>query len=152
MGTNLKKLKSVKALEKEKALLLKERAELANFTFTSARSIESNKETDGGETDIVSEIVSLLPVSDSVAKIAASVVKMLFTAKQTKEGGDFVETKKKKKKKTEQSRKRENSVVLDIAYEVIGGYLKWKAIELSFKGIKYLIRKRKEKKSSERDF
>ena len=37
-----------------------------------------------------------------------------------------------------------------IAIEFIGGYLKWKAIELSYKGIKVIVKKSKEKKERRR--
>ena len=111
MGIYLKKLKSVKALEKEKALLLKERAELANFKFPSVRSIISNKDDAGAKSDVVSEIISLLPVSDSVAKIATTVVNMFFAERAPEASGTISEKKKKKRKKTEKGSKNKNGIL-----------------------------------------
>lgn len=40
--------------------------------------------------------------------------------------------------------------VMSLGKEVLGGYLKWKAAELSFKGIAYLIKSRKKKRKEKK--
>ncbi len=145
MGIYLKKLNSVKALEKEKARLLKERAALFDFNISSVRAVASPKDGGGiNAENIVSEIVSMLPVSDSVAIVASSVAKMFFQAGSNEVSISGKEQKRRKKKEG-QGGKKKDSLLLDLAYEILGGYLKWKALELSYKGVKYMVKKRKEK-------
>ena len=48
-------------------------------------------------------------------------------------------------------RKKGRNPLKVVAVEFIGGYLKWKAIELSYKGIRYLIKKRREKKAIQQE-
>jgi hypothetical protein len=107
----------------------------------------SPKDGDGiSAENIVTEIVSMLPVSDSAAIIATSVAKMFFQAGDNDASGSDNEQKKKKKKKGDGGKKKDGLLV-DLAYEILGGYLKWKALELSYKGVKYMVKKRKEKAS-----
>lgn len=44
---------------------------------------------------------------------------------------------------------RATKLVTGATKEIMGGYLKWKAIELSFNGVSYLLRNRKKKKTDE---
>ncbi|MCF8451063.1 MAG: hypothetical protein K9G49_14415, partial [Taibaiella sp.] len=46
------------------------------------------------------------------------------------------------------SLKKGGNMLGTAAREVIGGYLKWKAIELSYKGVTLIIRKQKKKKEA----
>jgi len=46
-------------------------------------------------------------------------------------------------------KKLRNNVILPLAKEVVGGYLKWKAAELSVKAVKHFLKARKEKKNKE---
>lgn len=45
--------------------------------------------------------------------------------------------------------KRVQKIAITVGKELIGGYLKWKAVELSVKGVRYLVRKSKKKKDKE---
>lgn len=51
-----------------------------------------------------------------------------------------------KKKKNKKGSTGVSGMLGSIAKEFLGGYLKWKAVELSFKGIKMVISKQKKKK------
>ena len=42
------------------------------------------------------------------------------------------------------------NVLKSVAKEVVGNYLKWKALELSYKGISLVVKKRKKKKAERR--
>ena len=46
-------------------------------------------------------------------------------------------------------KKIRNSILMPVAKELVGGYLKWKAAELSFKTAKHFMKKKKEKKNKE---
>lgn len=46
-------------------------------------------------------------------------------------------------------KKLRNNVVLPVAKELVGGYLKWKAAELSIKAARHFIKAKKEKKHKE---
>jgi hypothetical protein len=47
-------------------------------------------------------------------------------------------------------RKKSAKLAGNAAKELIGGYLKWKAVELGFRGVRYLFRKRKQGKAGKK--
>ena len=128
----------MKSLEQEKKILLREKAELDKEEFLSLDGIlgnkkpgEKNAEGGGGS------LLDFLPISDPLVNTVINTVQGLFTKKteETKTGD------------SKRSQKRSHKSPLNaIAGEFIGSYLKWKAIELSYKGIKHILKSRRDKK------
>ena len=127
-----KKLKNREDLEREKRALLREKEELEKSDPFSIEGLLGNSKKEGGE-EGPGGLFDLLQGSGPLAGIISGLVKKGFEKMDKKSGAAKPEEKK------------ENSLLKSLAKEFIGGYLKWKAIELSYKGIRYLIRSRKEK-------
>jgi hypothetical protein len=137
-----KKLRNLNDLEREKKLLRKQSRQLASEEFLTVESLvgkSKDKKKKKEENETPASFVDMLPISNPMIKMGLKIVegRLLNRVKNTSPG-------------TASSGPRTHPV-RKLAFEFIGGYLKWKAIELSFKGIKYLIKKRKEKKEWEQN-
>ena len=146
-----KELNSLKALELEKKKLRKQLEKLDEEELFSlpaimgSRSKGKNSDTESEGFDIAS-LLSFLPISSPlVAPIVSLVQKRLFKKKAKKEvGRNFVSA----EPYHEEVGHKVKRVAGTIALDVLTGYLKWKAIELTYKGVKHLIKTRKEKKEA----
>ena len=85
-----------------------------------------------------SSLFDFIPVSNPAVGILVKLIKQRFLNKEKNSKADATPG---------QEKKRGKNPLKAIAFEFIGGYLKWKAIELSYKGIRYLLKKRKEGKA-----
>ena len=134
MGFYPKRLRSVKDLEREKELLLKEKLELEQEHFFSIDAITGSKKSgdNASESEGLGALLEFLPVSNPLVSLLTKMVQGWFSKKENKAPDD--------KKRT--GKKQEKSLLKSIAAEFIGGYLKWKAIELAYKGIKYIIKRK----------
>ncbi len=142
-----KKLRSLDELEREKARLMKQSRKLDNMDFLSGINLGSSKKegkkesNDKEESGLLGTIMQFLPVSKDVSGILKDFVLPLILKKigkaDTNNGGQ--------EKKSES---KGGNLLKTLAWEIAGGYLKWKAIELSYKGIRYLIKKQKSRKES----
>jgi len=132
-----KKLRNIEDLERERKLLQKERKRIEEEGFLSMDGIFSSN---GKETSNLGSLIDLLPISNPLVTMLLKMVQQKFTSKNdsTDAGPERKGTKEKKDK----------SPLKSVAKEVIGSYLKWKAIELSYKGIRHLLKKRKEKRAN----
>ena len=109
-----KNLRNVKDLEKEKARLLKKKQKLDQEEVIPGLGIITGSGKDG----------------KSDKGIIISRISKKADANQSVEQPD-------------EPQEKGRSIPKRLAIEFIGGYLKWKAIELSYKGIRYYIKKRK---------
>ena len=132
-----KKLRSVEDLEREKKLLLKESKRMEEEGFLSIEGILGNKgdKEEGG----IASMLDFIPVSNPLVGMLIKLVKQRLSNKNNSKADNTEDNSKKKKGK---------HPLKAVAFEVIGGYLKWKAIELSYKGIRHLLKKRKEKRAA----
>ena len=132
-----KRLRDKQSLEREKKILLKEKKELDKEDFLSLEGI-LNKTGMGGEGGEGGSILDLLSGAGIPLKMLVNIAQGIFTKK---------EKEPRKEKSKERTAERSGKSVLGVvAREFIGGYLKWKAIELSYKGIRLIIKARREKK------
>ena len=145
-----KKLRSIEDLEREKRLLRKETRALEaddNFTLEGLmkggsdskpgkkkKNKEAPKEGTSKEEKGGHPILGLLGIDNPIAEMAMGFIESKFASVKN----DLMAKGAKKGK----------NALLYVAKEFIGGYLKWKAIELSYKGVKYLVNKRKENKTA----
>ena len=133
-----KKLRNIDDLEREKKRLLKESRRMEEEGFLSIESIFNNKS--GKDKEGIASLLDLLPVSNPLTDILIRLVKQRLSNAGKSSNAENATAKEEKKQGKNPLKK--------IAVEFIGGYLKWKVIELSYKGIRYLIKKRKEKKAA----
>lgn len=137
-----KKLKSIEDLKRERKLLLKETQRLDKEEFLSIKGVlaatKGNTDKDNGEP---ASIVDLLPVSNPMVSMLLKLVMKRFTAgKKQPAAASYSAV-------VADEPSRVKTVAKKAAVELIGGYLKWKAIELSYKGAKFLVKKYKVKKA-----
>jgi len=137
-----KKLRNIEDLEREKSRLLKAKRSLDKDEFLSG-SLFGNKK--GGEGKKGKEgqgsLLDFLPISNPAVAQLIKIAQRLIFKKSGKPGsGDNAGA---------QLKKRGKSLLKSFAKEFIGGYLKWKAIELTFKGIRHIIRSKAKDQQSE---
>jgi hypothetical protein len=135
-----KKLRNIEDLEREKKLLRKESRDLDIDSLFSVDGIlgKKNKDKDDG-----GSLFDFLPVSNPVVDLLVKFVQKKLAKKNGDSGASYAPPPEKKKKG--------KNLLKTVAVEFIGGYLKWKAIELSYKGIRHLIKKRKEKNAAQQE-
>jgi hypothetical protein len=136
-----KKLHSIDDLERERKLVLKQREQLEQGEFLSVEGLLGNigkgaKDARGAGGSVF-DMLSFLPISNPLFDTAIKLAQGWFANRSDRKAPVTKENKKKKKGK---------NPIASIAMEVIGGYLKWKAVELSIKGVKHIINTRREHK------
>jgi hypothetical protein len=123
-----KKLNSLEELKREKHLLLQTKKEIEQNSPLSLHFIkDSITDTIQGATNnegIIGTLASVIS-SPSVADMLTSASKPVLEFATDKVG---------------------KGVLKSAAKEIIGGYLRWKAIELGYKGVKHLVKVRAEKR------
>jgi hypothetical protein len=132
-----KKLRSIEDLERERKVLLRECRQLDKEEFLSPgkKSNGDSKKTNNEE----GSLLDLLPISNPLVSQLLKMVWRLFSKKENNPAPidkPYIPDKKQNKNR-----------IKSFAIEFIGGYLKWKAIELSYKAIRHIISTRKVKKN-----
>ena len=121
-----KRLRSMDDLERERRALQREIKQMDKEEILSVEGLLGKSE--GG--DVFDKIIDMLPVSSPLMKTGIGIVK------------DILKKRNAKAKATEKKvphEKKGPGIVARAAREFIGGYINWKAVELSFKGLKYLV-------------
>ena len=132
-----KQLNSLADLKKEQAKLTKQSNELDEADFFSLSNLFGKESTPTAEAEEDSTENNLLANAiPMLLPMAAPLMGWLGNAFSSMGGGDITSKIKNSTKK----------VLITTGKEVIGGYLKWKAIELSVKCIRYYINKKRAKK------
>lgn len=135
-----KKLRSIKDLEREQKLVLKQKKQLDKEDLLSLDGLlgkgkKGDDDEGGGGFDLMGTVMNLLPVSNPIVGMLIGLAKdRLF--------------KKKDKLKYADDKKPGSSVFFRIGKELLLSYLKWKAVEASYKGLRYLVKLRKEKRET----
>jgi hypothetical protein len=138
MGIYPKKLRSVADLEREKKILRARSRKLEDEDFLSLESIlgKSKGKEKNSDNEEESSLFDLLPISNPIVKMAVKFIgNRLLKKNDNQQSGLDLSFSTAKKKSKHFARK--------VAVEFIGGYLKWKAIELTYKGIRHLLNKNK---------
>jgi len=134
-----RRLSGIADLKKEKRLLEKRSRELDKEEFLSLGGIFDGKKKKSGEEGGKGSILDYLPVSNPLVELLITIVKRRLNKKGAEKPPKTVNV----PKAPTDARPRKHRVKA-IAIEFIGGYLKWKAIELSYKAIRRLIKGKKE--------
>ncbi len=139
-----KKLNGLDDLEKERKRLLKEKRELEQEKILSADTLLGSKGEGGGFSLSPELIPTIMSVAGPAVSTLVGVVKdrIISRREHKAEKARPAATNDGAPKK-----KREHKVLKAIAREFIGSYLKWKAVELSYMGLTFIIRRQKKKKA-----
>ena len=131
-----KKLRNIEELERERKLLIRESKRLDKDEFLS---LEGLLNKGGGKGDSGNEgygaLLDLIPVSNPIVGVLINLVKQRLAGSG-------------KTDKPGTTKKSGKNILRTVAVEVIGSYLKWKAVELSYKGLRHLVKKRQEKRAA----
>lgn len=130
-----KKLRGIEDLEREKKRLKKQAKQLDKEDFMSLGKTGDKKKS--GSAEKSSSLLEMLPIDNPIISLLLPIIEKKLLSRI---GGG-----KESSRKLVDTGAPKKNIPLFIAKEFIGGYLKWKAIELSYKGVKRLIKKRKEK-------
>ena len=133
-----KRLQNIKDLEQEKKRLLKQVRILDEEDILSFKKPEEKT----GKSEKSGSILDLMQGGNPIVSALLALAQKKLLAKD--DSG-----KKPQKKSIQADPVEKKNILLPIAKEFIGGYLKWKAIELSYKGIKIIVKKRKQRKEAE---
>lgn len=147
-----KKLRSVADLERERRRLLKERAEIEEQGLLSMDDVIDsigNSRMLGGKIPAIISIASrVAPLAGTFAAPLISVVQQWLSSPSAEDDADEKSISE-KKTKTKETPSRAKSMAWALGKELIGSYLKWKAMELSYKGVKHIVKKQREKKATQ---
>ena len=147
-----RKLRNIEDLEREKKLLLREQRQLEEEDILSLDGIFGKKGAieeakDGGS---ILNLLNFLPVSNPFVDIVIKAAHGWFSKKSEATPKTARQSASDGERGNEGVNKKKGKTPLRaIAVEVIGGYLKWKAIELSFKGIRHILKTRREHKKGQ---
>ncbi len=135
-----KQLRTLEDLEKEKKRLRKEKRKLDQEDIFSLKGIMGKGDDDddddkGGGFDL-SSLISMLPIKNPLISMGVQMAGRIFSRKKKKAQNEEKDERTTSKKKP--------SRVRTIAFEILTGYLKWKAIELTYKATRNYIRKRRQ--------
>ena len=143
-----KKLDGLDALEREKLVISKRLRELDKEELFSIEAILEQKKKEfgfgGGQSRSLLEWIPSLSTNPLLGRVVKVVRERLAHHPEKKQ--EQPKQRDKTPKTGVPGEKQTKNVIKSVAVEIIGGYLKWKAIELSYKGVRYLIAKNKEKK------
>ena len=131
-----KKIRNIKELEKERKKLLKKSRELDKDEFPSLDGFLGGK-AGGIGSGVLNTVTGFVSSSNPLTEIVLKGVMDRFSKKAPPPPP--------RQEPQPEQKKKGRSLPAKIAYEFVGGYLKWKAIELSYKGIKYLVNARRAK-------
>jgi hypothetical protein len=134
-----KKLRNIEDLEQERARLLKEKKRLDKEDILSLDGILGKNDAGEGKEGAgfdISSLISMLPIANPIVGQVLKMVTNKFAG-----GGERSDESKERPNK-----KSGKNIFKSLAVEVIGGYLKWKAVELSYKGIRRIIKNRRKDK------
>src|SRR4051812_35647573 len=127
-----RRLRSIDDLEKERKLLRRELKELDSEELFSIEGITNGKDWKEVLMGGLGRLGEFLPISGPVLSILKRFAGRLFHHRE----------KQKQKENNDDARQKDkhDNAFVSLAKEVAGSYLKWKAIELSYKGIKHLLK------------
>lgn len=135
-----RKLRNMKELERERRKVLLEKQELEEEGFFSTDGISgmaAGLSGRGGGFSLLS-LLDFLPVSNPMLSIGIGIIRRWMERRKDRRN----EQEDKGTPKT-----KEKSKVRSVLMDVAASYLKWKAVELSYKGLRKLAKARKEAKA-----
>lgn len=143
-----KNLSSMADLEREKRRLQKEKELLEEegiISFDEVVAAVGSSNALGGKLPLIVSIASrVAPLVGTFAGPIVNVVQNLFTNRAGKNESERLEA----DDASEKGNSKIKGTLFSLGREIVGSYLKWKAVELSYHGIKLIVKKQKGKKSN----
>lgn len=152
-----KEIRSLKELEQEKKRLQKQLKELDEQELFSMDSLfgGGSKKKDAGEDAgggfDISSLISMIPISSPIIKTILPLVQGRIMGMFQKKTPAATEQTASSSSAAPTPGQKVKNAALAVGKEVLLGYLKWKAIELSYKGVRHLVNKQKAKKAATND-
>ncbi len=140
-----KNIRNLEELGREKRRLIKERKQLEQEDIFSVEGIMNNitnpKSTTSSNNDLAgaSGMGSLFSLSGPIVGMVVDLVKDKILSKSDTGNNSSLAS--------NPILQKGGTVLKSAAKEMIGGYLKWKAIELTYKGITLIVKRQKRKKA-----
>ncbi len=145
-----KKIYSMAALEAEKRKLIKQRVQMEEEGLVQ---IDELMEEAGSSLDIVSKIPFVSGIVSKVMPLAGTFggpVMGLVQDWLSRRADDSDAPSDNSRQKGPAPGKKVKDTLLTAGKDVLISYLKWKAIELSYKGVSRLVKTQKEKKAAKK--
>lgn len=138
-------------LEREKRRLQKERQQIEEdgiISFDEIVSAVGSTTALGGKLPLILSIASrVAPLAGTFAGPLVNVVQSWLAARASNK----VEEANYEAEESKNGSSKIKGTLLSLGKEVLGSYLKWKAMELSYKGISLIVKKRKAKKERKKN-
>jgi hypothetical protein len=136
-------IRNLKELEQEKRRLLQERKQLEQEELFSVDSMMSSilkaKDDKTNSISTASEQGNLLSMSGPIASMVLDIVKdRILNKMDSGNTSSFANN---------PLMQKGGNILKGAAKELVGGYLKWKAIELTYKGVTLIVKRQKRKKA-----
>lgn len=141
MALYAKRLQSLDDLEREKARLKSQLAALDSQPMIAEEALPWNQLKDFASNGMVSKLLAFVPIASSpiVQTVIGMAKRKFFNAEQAPPSAP---TAKRPAKQEKEEEEEEDNIFLSIALDIAKGYLAWKAIQLSYKGVRYLLSRR----------
>lgn len=141
MALYAKRLQSLDDLEREKARLKSQLAALDSQPMIAEEALPWNQLKDLASNGMVTKLLAFVPMASSpIAQTVIGLVKRKFFNAQ--QASAAAPTAKRPAKKDKEDEEEEDNIFLSVALDIAKGYLAWKAIQLSYKGVRYLLSRR----------
>lgn len=138
MALYAKRLQSLDDLEREKARLKSQLAALDSQPMIAEDALPWNQLKDFASNGMVSKLLAFVPIASSpiVQTVIGIAKRKFFNAEQAPPSAPTT------KRPAKQEKEEEDNIFLSVALDIAKGYLAWKAIQLSYKGVRYLLSRR----------
>lgn len=151
-----KELHSLKAIEQEKKKLRRQLRKIEDedlFSFGNKSNKKSGSDEASSEGFDMSSLLGMLPISNPfIATLLPILQKRLFKTIEQKISGEKSQVKETVAQQVVHAEpgvmNKVKTAAGNIGKEVIMGYLKWKAIELTYKGVRQIIKAQKAKRKA----
>ena len=111
------------------------------------KDTEKGKEAPAESNGVIPMLLEYLPMAMPFIEMGFSAIKQRMSAPSKKKERKAAKESPASQQTTDKKKGNGKSIVRAVAFELISGYLKWKAIELTYKGAKYLVEQRREKRA-----
>lgn len=138
MALYAKRLQSLDDLEREKTRLKGKLAALDSQPMIAEDALPWNQLKDLASDGMVTKLLAFVPLASSpiVQTMIGLAKRKFFNTEQAT--ASTPSPKRAAKQELEKEEEEEDNIFLSVALDIAKGYLAWKAIQLSYKGVRYL--------------
>lgn len=137
-----KKLNGLAELQREKAVVRKELQEVKIEELFTMEGVLGKKNAIGEVAGLGMSLLKILPLSNPIVGTVAGIVMDRLMTRKSRAAKQGNEAKEHMAEGHEGDEKKEGGFLKRAIVELLGGYMKYKAAELSYKGVKKMIKKK----------